>query len=79
MKQLKSSHFPSVQLCVFSVFLCETYNYTELHREDTELHRENMRQFKLFHVKSSEILVRTGCVVTVIEKLVSKQNSNLNG
>jgi predicted RNase H-like nuclease len=29
----------SVVLCVFSVVLCEINNYTEVHREDTEVHR----------------------------------------
>ena len=31
----------SVKLCVTSVALCETTNYTELHREVTESHRVN--------------------------------------
>ena len=34
----------SVSLCAFSVILCETKtdNYTELHRGNTEVHREKI-------------------------------------
>ena len=39
---------PSVALCADSVGLCVTINYTELHRDFTEVHREKKAPFILF-------------------------------